>query len=57
MEHGWIFVDKRFLPVRNKLSALPHSVEQLVIDIDGFSSSSDCESDASLCFSSNGYGF
>ena len=53
----WILVDGRFRPVRNKLSALPHSVERLVIGIDGFSSSCDCESDESLCFQSNGYGF
>ena len=50
--HGWMFVDGRCCPVRNKLPALPNSVEQPIVDIDGFSSSSDVESDESECVSS-----
>ena len=48
---GWMLVDGRCRPVRNKLSALPNNVKQPVVDIDGFSSSSDGESDESECFS------
>ena len=51
--HGWMFVDGRCRPVRNSLCAFPNNVKQPVIDIDGFSSSSDGESYDSECFSSD----
>ena len=50
--HGWMLVDGRCHLVRNRLSTLPNSVKQPVVDIDGFNSSSDGESDESECFSS-----
>ena len=51
--HGWMLVDGRCHSVRNRLSALPNNVIQPVVDIDGFSSSSNGESDESECFSSD----
>ena len=51
--HGWMLVDGRCRPVRNRLPALPNNLKQPVVDIDGFSSSSDCEIDGSECFSSD----
>ena len=50
--HGWMLVDGRCCPVRNRLSALPNNIKEPVVDIDGFSLSSDSESDESKCFSS-----
>ena len=38
--------------MRNKSPALPNSVERPIVDIDGFSLSSDGESDESECVSS-----
>ena len=49
--HGWMLVDGRCCPVRIKLSALPINLKKPVVDIDGFSSSSDGESDESKYFS------
>ena len=51
--HGWMLVNGRYRPVRNRLSALPNNVKQPVVDIDGFSLPSDSESDESKCFSSD----
>ena len=48
-----MLVDGRCRPVRNRLPALPNNLKQPVVDIDGFSSSSDCEIDESECFSSD----
>ena len=47
-----MLVDGHCRPVRNRLSALSNSAEQPVVNIDGFSSSSEGESDQSECFSS-----
>ena len=49
--HGWILVYGCCLPVRNRSSAFPNNAEQSVVDIDGFSSASDGESDERECFS------
>ena len=51
--HGWILVDGRCCLVKNRLSAFPNNAKHLVVDIDGFSSSSNGESDESECFSSD----
>ena len=50
---GWMLVNGRCRPVRNRSSALPNNVKQPVVDIDGFSLPSDSESDESKCFSSD----
>ena len=46
-----MLVDGHCRPVRNRLSASPNNAKQPVVDIDGFSLSSDGESDESECFS------
>ena len=51
--HGWMLVDGRFRPVRKRLPALPNNLRQQVVDIDGFSLSSDGKSGESECFSSD----
>ena len=51
--NGWMLVDGRCRPVRNRLSALPNNIRRPVIDIDSFNSSSDGDSDESECFSSD----
>ena len=38
---------------KNKVTCFPKNAKHLVVDIDGFSSSSDGESDESACFSSD----
>ena len=53
VEHSWMLVDGHCRPVRNRSSTLSNNVKEPVVDIDGFSSSSDGESDESECFSSD----
>ena len=53
--HGWMLVDGRCRPVRNRLPALPNNLKQPVVDIYGFSLSSNGESDDSECFSSDDF--
>ena len=48
-----MLVNGRCRPVRNRLSALPNNLKQPVVNIDGFSSSSDGESDESESFISD----
>ena len=48
-----MLIDGRSYTVRNRLSGLPNNVKQPVVDINGFSSSFDGESDESECFSSD----
>ena len=46
-----MFVYGCCLPGRNRSCAPPNNAKQSVVDIDGFSSASDGESDESECFS------
>ena len=53
IEQGWMLEDGRCRPVRSRISALPNNLKQPVVDNDGFSSSSNGESDESEYFSSD----
>ena len=46
-------VDRRCHSIRNRLTALSDNIKLLVVDIEGFSFSSNDESDGAKCFSLN----
>ena len=48
--YGWMLVDGRCRPIRNRLPPLLNNVKRLVVDINGFTLSSDGESHESECF-------